>query len=240
MNYKTITHANKKSSLIITVRKNKKWIDSTLVKNNEWVYFLPLSGLAEESTDKQLMFVDAVENVDVVLDAQDEKNIVQINGCIHSDTLSNTNLLTAVNNKFEKKCEIMRTNAGDSKMDECLYQYIKRQYNSQRVRLNDVLSDFLNFTEITTGQMSKTKLNRVRSFWMSNIKKHQKKSINYLNDELQAADDQEIVEEINKIISLVENVSVEAKEHLDGLEKFDHVVKYWPNLLLPAPEFVVK
>lgn len=240
MNFQTLTKANKKSSLVISVKKPQTWIDSTSIDNDVWIYHADVSSISRSADGSQLMFHDVIEKQDVVLSREDENNITQVAGCVHDE---DSQKITNVNDRFSATCDNIITRVDGMTLDNNTFQYVKRQLNIQRVVLYQTLGDFLSFTKVATGQMSEDELEQVRQFWLQQIKTHQQKSLKYLHVELQAAEqaeEQEIVDEINKIIDLVDDVIVQATEHLNKLKKFDHVVKYWPNLLLPAPDFVVK
>ena len=239
MNFKTIRHANEKSSLIVTIKRDSVWINSSDVDNDCWIYFMSQNSVTS-FTDDHLEFQDAIENTTIVLDQQDEKNIVEIIGCIHNHRLDDDDFVSQHNSNFNNTCETISGMIKNSIVDENIFQYIKRQLNFNRIKLHDALSELLTFEQITTGDLSADDLEKVKDFWLINIETHQKNSIKYLNDELQLASDDNVIEEINNIIALVEDVSVEANDMLNDMDRFDDVVKYWPNLLLPAPLFVVK
>ena len=92
-------------------------------------------------------------------------------------------------------------------------------------------------------------LTQCKNKWIKRIEEYRKKSISYLQGEIERVSDLETTDEVNKDTYTIERESIEEildmvtnisfADDLTNIKRIEDLGKYWPAILLPAPDFVL-
>ena len=79
-------------------------------------------------------------------------------------------------------------------------------------------------------------LTYMKEFWKSKIKIHKEQTLNYINSELNSEENVFDEESLNEIKNLI--LEYNPNDDLEHIHTALDLVKFWPTILLPAPDFV--
>ncbi len=94
-----------------------------------------------------------------------------------------------------------------------------------------------NFDDVLTAD-----INDLKTKWKALINEHKNKAVDILTaekTECQNNGNTDDVDEIDVILTLLNDLTTEIDEEMAELTDRDSVFKYWPPLLLPAPSYLV-
>ena len=84
---------------------------------------------------------------------------------------------------------------------------------------------------------SENTLTKLKQFWKKQIELHNQQTLDYINKELIASENDSFSEEsINEIKELIFNY--DSTLDLDQISSKQELFEFWPTILLPAPDFI--